>query len=97
MTHNSGNTERITSLSLIPFRISGDTALEKDIHGSVCEQIQKNFARSQWKVRSKVEGQLKMGMVLHSFCTPFLISKKGILDFSSCDESSYFYPLAWIS
>ncbi|XP_026532003.1 calcium/calmodulin-dependent protein kinase type 1B isoform X2 [Pseudonaja textilis] len=29
--------------------ISGDTALEKDIHGSVCEQIQKNFARSQWK------------------------------------------------
>ncbi|KAJ6651715.1 hypothetical protein lerEdw1_020687 [Lerista edwardsae] len=29
--------------------ICGDTALEKDIHGSVCEQIQKNFARSQWK------------------------------------------------
>ncbi|XP_018430383.1 PREDICTED: calcium/calmodulin-dependent protein kinase type 1B [Nanorana parkeri] len=29
--------------------ISGDTALERDIHGSVSEQIQKNFARSQWK------------------------------------------------
>lgn len=29
--------------------ISGDTALERDIHGSVSEQIQKNFARTQWK------------------------------------------------
>ncbi|OCT65499.1 hypothetical protein XELAEV_180417361mg, partial [Xenopus laevis] len=29
--------------------ICGDTALERDIHGSVSEQIQKNFARSQWK------------------------------------------------
>ncbi|CAM2109948.1 unnamed protein product [Caretta caretta] len=29
--------------------ISGDTALDKDIHGSVSEQIQKNFARTQWK------------------------------------------------
>ncbi|MGH0166376.1 UNVERIFIED_CONTAM: hypothetical protein FKN15_066986 [Acipenser sinensis] len=30
-------------------RISGDTALEKNIHVSVSEQIQKNFAKSQWK------------------------------------------------
>ncbi|KAE8583138.1 hypothetical protein XENTR_v10020438 [Xenopus tropicalis] len=29
--------------------ICGDTALERDIHGSVSEQIQKNFARTQWK------------------------------------------------
>ncbi|KAK1151394.1 hypothetical protein AOXY_G32609 [Acipenser oxyrinchus oxyrinchus] len=29
--------------------ISGDTALEKNIHVSVSEQIQKNFAKSQWK------------------------------------------------
>uniref|UniRef100_A0A8C0GGN7 Protein kinase domain-containing protein n=1 Tax=Chelonoidis abingdonii TaxID=106734 RepID=A0A8C0GGN7_CHEAB len=30
--------------------IAGDTALDKNIHGSVREQIQKNFARTQWKV-----------------------------------------------
>ncbi|XP_006625478.1 calcium/calmodulin-dependent protein kinase type 1B isoform X1 [Lepisosteus oculatus] len=29
--------------------ISGSAALEKNIHESVSEQIQKNFARSQWK------------------------------------------------
>ncbi|XP_050783244.1 calcium/calmodulin-dependent protein kinase type 1B isoform X2 [Gopherus flavomarginatus] len=29
--------------------IAGDTALDKNIHGSVSEQIQKNFARTQWK------------------------------------------------
>ncbi|XP_067408476.1 calcium/calmodulin-dependent protein kinase type 1B isoform X2 [Emydura macquarii macquarii] len=29
--------------------ISGDTALDKNIHSSVSAQIQKNFARSQWK------------------------------------------------
>lgn len=31
-------------------RISGDAALDKDILGSVSEQIQKNFARTHWKV-----------------------------------------------
>ncbi|KAI5095398.1 calcium/calmodulin-dependent protein kinase type 1B, partial [Silurus meridionalis] len=31
--------------------ISGRAALEKNIHSSVSEQIQKNFAKSQWKVR----------------------------------------------
>ncbi|KAI5625747.1 calcium/calmodulin-dependent protein kinase type 1B, partial [Silurus asotus] len=31
--------------------ISGGAALEKNIHSSVSEQIQKNFAKSQWKVR----------------------------------------------
>ncbi|KAB0389099.1 hypothetical protein E2I00_016537, partial [Balaenoptera physalus] len=29
--------------------ISGDTAFDKDILGSVSEQIQKNFARTHWK------------------------------------------------
>ncbi|XP_039366432.1 calcium/calmodulin-dependent protein kinase type 1B isoform X4 [Mauremys reevesii] len=29
--------------------IAGDTALDKNIHSSVSEQIQKNFARTQWK------------------------------------------------
>lgn len=31
-------------------RISGDAAFDKDILGSVSEQIQKNFARTHWKV-----------------------------------------------
>lgn len=31
-------------------RISGNTALEKDIHASVSEQIRKNFAKTKWKV-----------------------------------------------
>lgn len=33
-----------------PPRISGDAAFDKDILGSVSEQIQKNFARTHWKV-----------------------------------------------
>lgn len=33
-----------------PCRISGDAAFDKDILGSVSEQIQKNFARTHWKV-----------------------------------------------
>lgn len=33
-----------------PARISGDAAFDKDILGSVSEQIQKNFARNHWKV-----------------------------------------------
>nr|KAF6360500.1 pregnancy up-regulated nonubiquitous CaM kinase [Myotis myotis] len=32
-----------------PARISGDAAFDKDILGSVSEQIQKNFARNHWK------------------------------------------------
>lgn len=32
-------------------RIAGDTALDKNIHQSVSEQIKKNFAKSKWKVR----------------------------------------------
>lgn len=31
-------------------RISGNTALEKNIHASVSEQIRKNFAKTKWKV-----------------------------------------------
>lgn len=33
-----------------PPRISGDAAFDRDILGSVSEQIQKNFARTHWKV-----------------------------------------------
>ncbi|XP_024066573.1 calcium/calmodulin-dependent protein kinase type 1-like [Terrapene carolina triunguis] len=29
--------------------IAGDTALDKNIHQSVSEQIKKNFAKSKWK------------------------------------------------
>lgn len=36
-------------------RISGDAALDKDILGSVSEQIQKNFARTHWKVSAEKE------------------------------------------
>lgn len=43
---------RNTCANCQPFsRISGDAALDKDILGSVSEQIQKNFARTHWKVR----------------------------------------------
>lgn len=31
------------------FRISGNTALNKDIHASVSAQMQKNFIKSKWK------------------------------------------------
>ena len=31
-------------------RISGDTAKELDIYQSVCEQMERNFAKSRWKV-----------------------------------------------
>ena len=30
--------------------ICGDTASDKNIHGSVAEQLKKNFAKSKWKV-----------------------------------------------
>lgn len=33
------------------WRISGDTALDRNIHESVSAQIKKNFAKSKWKVR----------------------------------------------
>lgn len=36
-------------------RISGDAALDRDILGSVSEQIQKNFARTHWKVSMERE------------------------------------------
>lgn len=34
-------------------RISGGTALNKDIHASVSEQIKKNFYKQKWKVCEK--------------------------------------------
>lgn len=35
------------------YRISGDTALDKNIHESVSAQIKKNFAKSKWKVSGR--------------------------------------------
>lgn len=32
-------------------RISGNAASSKNIHGTVSEQLKKNFAKSRWKVR----------------------------------------------
>lgn len=32
------------------FRISGNAASNKNIHGTVSEQLRKNFAKSRWKV-----------------------------------------------
>lgn len=32
-------------------RISGNAASNKNIHGTVSEQLKKNFAKSRWKVR----------------------------------------------
>jgi hypothetical protein len=32
------------------FRISGNAASNKNIHGTVSEQLKKNFAKSRWKV-----------------------------------------------
>ncbi len=37
-------------MSVLYFRIAGDTALDKNIHESVSAQIKKNFAKSKWKV-----------------------------------------------
>lgn len=33
-------------------RISGNEASSKNIHGTVSEQLKKNFAKSRWKVRT---------------------------------------------
>lgn len=38
------------------WRISGDTALDKNIHESVSAQIKKNFAKSKWKVSVYLQG-----------------------------------------
>lgn len=37
------------------YRISGDTALDKNIHESVSAQIKKNFAKSKWKVSASTD------------------------------------------
>lgn len=36
------------------FRISGNEASNKNIHGTVSEQLKKNFAKSRWKVCNAV-------------------------------------------
>lgn len=35
---------------LLGYRIAGDTAKDLDIYQSVCEQMERNFAKSKWKV-----------------------------------------------
>lgn len=45
-----GLTTSSCQLTLVPYRIAGDTALDKNIHESVSAQIKKNFAKSKWKV-----------------------------------------------
>lgn len=40
----------------VPFRIAGDTALNKNIHESVSAQIRKNFAKSKWRVSDLFSG-----------------------------------------
>lgn len=37
---------------VICFRISGNAASNKNIHGTVSEQLKKNFAKSRWKVNA---------------------------------------------
>ncbi len=37
------------------FRISGNAASDKNIKDGVCAQIEKNFAKAKWKVRSKFQ------------------------------------------
>lgn len=34
------------------FRICGNAASNKNIHGTVSEQLKKNFAKSRWRVSS---------------------------------------------
>ena len=36
--------------NVIFLRISGNAASNKNIHGTVSEQLKKNFAKSRWKV-----------------------------------------------
>lgn len=37
-------------LLFLCYRISGNAASTKNIHGTVSEQLKKNFAKSRWKV-----------------------------------------------
>ena len=39
-----------TYIHMSPFRISGGLASNKNIHGTVSEQIKKNWAKLKWKV-----------------------------------------------
>jgi hypothetical protein len=53
--------------SQLSSRISGDAAFDRDILGSVSEQIQKNFARTHWKVSLErdltgLDGGLRIGL-----------------------------------
>lgn len=45
--------ERIYFYFISLCRISGNAASNKNIHGTVSEQLKKNFAKSRWKVRKK--------------------------------------------
>lgn len=41
---------QIISFVIDSYRISGNAASSKNIHGTVSEQLKKNFAKSRWKV-----------------------------------------------
>lgn len=41
----------ISTINLL-CRISGNAASDKNIHGTVAEQLKKTFAKSRWRVRT---------------------------------------------
>ncbi|XP_059424878.1 calcium/calmodulin-dependent protein kinase type 1D-like [Carassius carassius] len=49
MLEKNPNKRFTTEQALSHLWISGDTAFSDNIHHSVCEQMQKNFAKSKWK------------------------------------------------
>lgn len=51
------------------FRISGDTALCKNIHESVSRQMRKNFAKSKWRVSSEAYSTVCFGSRFVFFLT----------------------------
>lgn len=62
------------------FRISGNAASNKNIHGTVSEQLKKNFAKSRWKVR--------MILCYFYYCDYFIYSKRTMRQqlFVRCNE-----------
>lgn len=47
-------------------RISGNAASSKNIHGTVSEQLKKNFAKSRWKVSDVDTLWRYVGTFLHA-------------------------------
>lgn len=55
------------------FRISGNAASSKNIHGTVSAQLKKNFAKSRWKVRT-INRMLSLNFFTNnlSYCITYL-------------------------